>query len=141
MPFNLVNCLSDSFNSSNADIGTVITKFLDDEDISNPNSVKVSISNTNKALYFSRSVIPDNFTNNFQNYFRHIGIYAYKKSTLDRLVILPPSNLELLEKLEQLRFLENSFTIQTLNYSGNIPAGIDTQADLNNAINQIKNDN
>ena len=141
MPFNLVNCLAESFNSSNADIGTVITKFLDDEDISNPNSVKVSISNTNKALYFSRSVIPDNFTNNFQNYFRHIGIYAYKKSTLDRLVILPPSNLELLEKLEQLRFLENSFTIQTLNYSGNIPAGIDTQADLNNAINQIKNDN
>ena len=137
VPLNLVNCLAESFNSSNADIGTVITKFLDDEDISNPNSVKVSISNTNKALYFSRSVIPDNFTNNFQNYFRHIGIYAYKKSTLDTIVILPPSNLELLEQLEQLRFLENSFTIQTPNYSGNIPARIDTQADFNNAINQI----
>ncbi len=141
VPINLVDSLAESFNSSNCDIGTVITKFLDDEDILNPNSVKVSISNTNKALYFSRSVIPNNFTNNLQNYHRHIGIYAYRKSTLDRLVVLPPSNLELLEKLEQLRFIENSFTIKTLNYSGNIPPGIDTQADLSNAINHINNDN
>ena len=141
VPINLVDSLAESFNSSNCDIGTVITKFLDDEDILNPNSVKVSISNANKALYFSRSVIPNNFTNNSQNYYRHIGIYAFRKSILDRLVALPPSNLELLEKLEQLRFIENSFTIKTLNYSGNIPPGIDTQADLSNAINHINNDN
>jgi 3-deoxy-manno-octulosonate cytidylyltransferase (CMP-KDO synthetase) len=130
-----------SFNSSIYDIGTVITKFNDIEDIKNPNSVKVSISNSNKALYFSRSVIPNNFVNGTTDYFRHIGLYAYNKSTLDRLINLAPTSLELSEKLEQLRFIENGFTIDTLIHEGQIPSGIDTAEDLKLAIDFVNNDN
>ena len=108
-------------------------------DRSNPNTVKVALSNTNKALYFSRSEIPNNFTLNNQDFYRHIGIYAYKKATLDRLINLPMSALEEAEKLEQLRFIENGFTIQASIYNAEIPSGIDTPEDLQSAINFIKN--
>ena len=141
IPINLVNKLAMSFNSSIYDIGTVITKFNDIEDIKNPNSVKESISNSNKALYFSRSVIPNNFVNGTTDYFRHIGLYAYNKSTLDRLINLAPTSLELSEKLEQLRFIENGFTIDTLIHEGQIPSGIDTAEDLELAIDFVNNDN
>ncbi len=139
VPIDLINNLSNVFNNSSCDVGTVVSKFSDADEVDNPNSVKVALSNSNKALYFSRSVIPDNFTKTDQIFYRHIGIYAYKKSTLDRLVSLPPSSLELLEKLEQLRFIENGFTIEALIYNSLIPSGIDTQEDLQSAVDFINN--
>ena len=141
VPIDLINRLSDIFNNSSCDVGTVVTKFTDTEELDNPNSVKVALSNSNKALYFSRSVIPNNFTKTDQIFYRHIGIYAYKKLTLDRLVSLPPSSLELAEKLEQLRFIENGFTMEALTYNSLIPAGIDTHEDLQTAIDFINNAN
>ena len=141
IPIDLINNLSNDFINSNCDVGTVITEFNNNEDIDNPNAVKAVISSSNQALYFSRSRVPNNFTNTDQIFYRHIGIYAYKKSTLDRLVNLPTSNLELAEKLEQLRFLENGFTINTSIYNSNIPLGIDTPDDLKEAIDFINNAN
>ena len=138
VPIELINGLSETFSNSDCDVGTVVTQCNKDE-LSNPNTVKVALSNTNKALYFSRSEIPNNFTLNNQDFYRHIGIYAYKKATLDRLINLPMSALEEAEKLEQLRFIENGFTIQASIYNAEIPSGIDTPEDLQSAINFIKN--
>ena len=138
VPIELINSLSSTFINSNCDVGTVVTQCNKDE-LSNSNTVKVALSNTNKALYFSRSEIPNNFTLNNQDFYRHIGIYAYKKATLDRLTNLPMSALEEAEKLEQLRFIENGFTIQASIYNAEIPSGIDTPEDLQSAINFIKN--
>ena len=138
VPIELINDLADTFSNSDCDVATVVTR-CDEDDLSNPNTVKAALSNKNKALYFSRSVIPNNFTQKNQNFYRHIGIYAYKKATLDRLINLPISALEEAEKLEQLRFIENGFTIQASIYNAEIPPGVDTLKDLELAINFIKN--
>jgi 3-deoxy-manno-octulosonate cytidylyltransferase (CMP-KDO synthetase) len=138
VPIELINGLAKAFSNSDCDVGTVVTKCYED-DLSNPNTVKVALSHSNKALYFSRSLIPNNFIQKNQDFYRHIGIYAYKKATLDRLINLPTSALEKAEKLEQLRFIENGFTIQASIYDAEIPPGVDTLKDLESAINFIKN--
>ena len=138
VPIELINGLAKAFSNSDCDVGTVVTKCYED-DLSNPNTVKVALSNSNKALYFSRSLIPNNFIQKNQDFYRHIGIYAYKKATLDRLINLPTSALEKAEKLEQLRFIENGFTIQASIYDAEISPGVDTLKDLESAINFIKN--
>ena len=141
IPVDLINSLATDFVNSSCDVGTVINPFSDDEDVQNIHSVKVAISNSHRALYFSRSQIPNDFTRKHPNFYRHIGIYAYQKSTLDRIVNLAPSKLELSEKLEQLRFLENGYSISTTLYDADIPPGIDTPEDLQKAIDFIKYDN
>jgi 3-deoxy-manno-octulosonate cytidylyltransferase (CMP-KDO synthetase) len=89
------------------------------EALQNPNSPKVVLNETGKALYFSRSVVP--YLRGVEPaywlekgvHFKHIGIYAYKRETLEEIAMLPPSPLELTESLEQLRWLEHGYTIQT----------------------------
>ena len=75
------------------------------EDVTNPNAVKVVTDSTGKALYFSRGTIPYDRDSTSPKYFKHLGIYAYRKPALDRFVTLPESSLERAERLEQLRFL------------------------------------
>ena len=89
------------------------------DELENPNVVKVVTGTTGQALYFSRSVIP--FRRDAERrewisgavYFKHIGIYGYEASVLDRIVALPPAPLEQYESLEQLRWLSAGFGIQT----------------------------
>jgi CMP-2-keto-3-deoxyoctulosonic acid synthetase len=102
-------------------------------DITNPNNVKVVSGPNNQALYFSRSPIPYNRDNIPDvTYYKHIGVYAYTKKALLEFIKLPIGKLESIEKLEQLRFLENGYKIKMVvtNYRG---IGIDTPEDLSAA--------
>jgi 3-deoxy-manno-octulosonate cytidylyltransferase (CMP-KDO synthetase) len=99
------------------------------EDIANPNAVKVVTDLDQRALYFSRSTIPYDRDGSHPQYFKHLGIYAYRKALLDRFVHLPESALERAERLEQLRFLENGIPI----YAAESPydsIGVDTEEDF-----------
>lgn len=100
------------------------------EEFANPNAVKVVTALDGRALYFSRATIPfDRDRTGFTGYRKHLGIYAYRKAALERFAALPPSPLETLERLEQLRLLENGIGI----YVAEAPAdtiGVDTEEDL-----------
>ncbi|MBW8870366.1 MAG: 3-deoxy-manno-octulosonate cytidylyltransferase [Acidobacteriales bacterium] len=102
-------------------------------DVHNPNAVKVVTATDGKALYFSRATIPfDRDSSGFSGYRKHLGIYAYRRSALEKFAELPPGWLESLEKLEQLRMLEAGMDI----YVANAPAdtiGVDTEEDLRRA--------
>ncbi len=115
-----------------AQVGTVMTPAAD-VDIKNPNVVKVVTDLTGRALYFSRAVIPFDRDGARPRYFKHLGLYAYRKAALDRFVTLPESSLEKSERLEQLRFLENGIPI----FVGETPhdsVGVDTEEDLQRVI-------
>ncbi|HTF63937.1 MAG TPA: 3-deoxy-manno-octulosonate cytidylyltransferase [Edaphobacter sp.] len=99
------------------------------ENIHNPNAVKVVTASDGRALYFSRSTIPYNRDGNPAQYWKHIGLYAYRKAALQRFPSLPSSTLEHTERLEQLRFLENGVSL----YVEPTPfdtIGVDTEEDL-----------
>lgn len=109
------------------------------EQVFDPNVVKLVEDQQGKALYFSRAPMPwyrDGFADNQQSlpagikYKRHIGIYAYRADLLNRFVQWPVSDLEAIEKLEQLRAMSNGIDIQVAEACETIPAGVDTQADL-----------
>jgi len=85
-------------------------------------------------MYFSRSVIPNEFTSSYDNYLKHLGIYAYQNKTLQELSALKPTSNELQEKLEQLRFLDHGYNIFVEDYACEPPIGIDTPIDLEKAI-------
>ena len=114
------------------DVASLMELITDPEEIANPNNVKVVVNRQNEALYFSRSVIPYQRADVGSPYYKHIGIYAYRKAALQRFTELPPSVLEETEKLEQLRYLENGYKIRLA--LTNIPTiGIDTPDDLEKA--------
>jgi 3-deoxy-manno-octulosonate cytidylyltransferase (CMP-KDO synthetase) len=99
------------------------------EDISNPNAVKVVADINQRALYFSRSTIPFDRDNTQPGYFKHLGIYAYRKPLLEKFVTLPESFLERAERLEQLRFLENGIPIYVAETAYD-SIGVDTEEDF-----------
>jgi 3-deoxy-manno-octulosonate cytidylyltransferase (CMP-KDO synthetase) len=99
------------------------------EDIANPNAVKLVTAEDGKALYFSRATIPFDRDATGGGYRKHLGIYAYRRAALERFATLPPGWLEQVERLEQLRLLENGIDI----YVAPAPAdtiGVDTEEDL-----------
>ncbi len=121
-----------------AQVGTVMTPCAE-VDIANPNAVKVVTDLTGRALYFSRSTIPFDRDGTRPKYFKHLGLYAYRKAALDKFVTLPESSLEKCERLEQLRFLENGISI----YVGETPfdsVGVDTEDDLQRVIRILQKD-
>ena len=89
-----------------AQVGTLMTPAAE-VDIPNPNAVKVVTDLNGRALYFSRATIPFDRDAIRPRYFKHLGLYAYRKPALDRFVQLPESSLEKSERLEQLRFPHN----------------------------------
>jgi 3-deoxy-manno-octulosonate cytidylyltransferase (CMP-KDO synthetase) len=98
-------------------------------DVANPNAVKVVSDISGRALYFSRSTIPFDRDGSQPRYFKHLGIYAYRKWALDRFVALSESSLERAERLEQLRFMECGIPI----YVAETPfdsIGVDTEEDF-----------
>lgn len=103
------------------------------EEIQNPNNVKVITDNNGFALYFSRSVIPFHreLTYNVK-YYKHIGVYAFRKEALIKFSSLEMTPLEISEKLEQLRYLENGMKIKLVE-TDFIGIGIDTPEDLDKA--------
>ena len=99
------------------------------ENITNPNAVKVVTATDGRALYFSRATIPYDRDGVAPQYWKHIGLYAYRKATLERFPTLPPSHLEQTERLEQLRFLENNIPIH-VEPTEHDTIGVDTEEDL-----------
>ena len=99
-------------------------------DVSNPNVVKVVCDAAGRALYFSRSTIPFDREHSGQvRYFKHLGLYAYRKQALELFCSWPESGLERIERLEQLRFLENGVAIHVAETSFET-IGVDTEEDL-----------
>jgi len=100
------------------------------EEFTNPNAVKVVTAIDGRALYFSRATIPfDRDRTGYAGYRKHLGIYAYRKAALERFAALPPGMLERVERLEQLRLLENGIAV----YVADAPRdtiGVDTEEDL-----------
>lgn len=124
-------------SQQNIAVASLMERITNPEDIANPNNVKVVVNKFNEALYFSRSVVPfPRDPNTAVPYYKHIGIYAYRKDALQQFTQLPPSLLEETEKLEQLRYLENGFKIRLA--LTNIPTiGIDTPEDLEKARKRL----
>lgn len=106
-----IDALVALFDQPDVEIATLVKPFDNPLDAQNPNKVKVVFSNQHKALYFSRSPIPYPRDSEEITYYKHLGIYAYRYQTLKKLITLPISSLEKVEKLEQLRWLENNFSI------------------------------
>ncbi|MGO8719939.1 MAG: 3-deoxy-manno-octulosonate cytidylyltransferase [Acidobacteriaceae bacterium] len=102
-------------------------------DINNPNVVKVVVDHAGNALYFSRAAIPYDRDGKGRDgripYWKHLGLYAYRKHILDRFPGLPSSQLEAVERLEQLRLLENGIAIHVEPVEHDT-IGVDTEADL-----------
>ncbi|ODS87336.1 MAG: 3-deoxy-D-manno-octulosonate cytidylyltransferase [Chryseobacterium sp. SCN 40-13] len=108
-------------------------KLQNQEDIENPNHVKVITDLNGFALYFSRSVIPYHREKSIDaEYFRHIGVYAFRKEALLKFSRLPMSPLEQLEKIECIRYLENGMKIKMIE-TDFVGVGIDVPEDLEKA--------
>ena len=119
-----------------ADIATLAAKVESPNDLADPNNVKVACDVGGRALYFSRAPIPFNRdapTTLSSACLRHVGIYAYRVSALRKLASLPASRLELIEKLEQLRALENGMEIRVALAVERPLADVNTAADLERA--------
>ena len=118
-------------------MATLCTPFKRVVDFNNPNQVKVVMSRTGRALYFSRSPMPfsrdlgltvDDAWVAANPCFKHLGLYAYQADFLEKFVALPPGRLELIEKLEQLRALENGYPIG-IAVTDDPTIGVDTAED------------
>lgn len=106
----------------------------DEEEINNPNVVKVITDKNSNAIYFSRSKIP--YARNSQNfnYYKHIGLYVYRKKFLLRFAEMESTPLEVQESLEQLRVIENGYKIKVIE-TGYDSIGVDTEEDLEKVRN------
>ena len=125
------------FDRPEVQVSTLAVRCPRDE-IDNPNAVKVVTALDGRALYFSRATIPHNRDREGAGgYRKHLGIYAYRKTALEQFAELPPGWLERVERLEQLRLLENGIDI----YVANAPRdtiGVDTEEDLARAEAMLK---
>jgi 3-deoxy-manno-octulosonate cytidylyltransferase (CMP-KDO synthetase) len=129
MPVDLINTLVDDYTNNECDVITASHPIESNQDIVNPNCVKV-LSESSYATDFMR--IPSNEPLELLS--RHIGIYGYSFETLKKLVALEPSEREINLKLEQLRFLDNKYSIYVSQYRKIIQSGIDTSDDVDAAV-------
>ena len=147
-----ITALMDCFADADTEIATLVHPFTPQntwDDLANPNYVKVVVAaeqNTSflgKAVYFSRSVVPylrgveqSEWLHKGQ-FYRHIGMYAYRADVLQRITQLRQTPLELAESLEQLRWLEHGLTIKVAECH-TVSIGIDTPQDLEKAIEYLQ---
>lgn len=140
-PFIEVECIQDLvqlLKQSRIKIGTLCKRIDDGDSIFDFNTVKLVKDQNGKVLYFSRQAIPGHRDLPFRkwkdktDYYQHLGLYGFKRETLLEIVNLPPGNLELAEKLEQLRWLQNGYEIFCTEVQSK-SFGIDTQENLEKA--------
>ncbi len=139
----LIETLVNSFSNSDISMSSAMSKINTVKDLQNTNVVKVVTDLHNNALFFSRSLIP--FPRDVKEistakevlekclFYRHIGIYGYRKDFLLKFVNMEQSYLEKVEKLEQLRALENGFKIKMIEANSSL-IGIDTREDYEEAL-------
>ncbi|MCD6378687.1 MAG: 3-deoxy-manno-octulosonate cytidylyltransferase [Planctomycetes bacterium] len=133
---NHIDLLVSLLINSDAPMATLAAP-IDEESANSPDNVKVVLSQSGYALYFSRAKIPFDRDDKGAQYLLHVGIYAYRKRFLDRFTALEPTPLEQAEKLEQLRALENGFRIAVRVVDSACP-GIDTMEDYENFIRRMR---
>jgi len=134
----MISELIDAFEYDNVDMATLCKEITETADINDPNIVKVIRDKNDNALYFSRHPIPFNRDErNGVKYYKHIGIYGYKKDFLKTYIQTPKTLLELAENLEQLRVLESGYKIRVKEtiYDS---IGVDTPEDILKIEKEIK---
>ncbi len=137
-PFVLKEDLSKIINTFKNDIEnkinviSLMTKLISIEEINNPNNVKVVVDKNNNSLMFSRAIIPYKRVENNVNYFKHIGIYAFRNSFLNKFKKFKQTNLELTEMIEALRIIEHGYNIHMIEIDHE-QISIDTIDDFNKA--------
>jgi len=138
-----IRLLMDCFDDPEVMIATLIRKVEKGEELSGPNQPKVVTDVNGYAIYFSRSVIPylrgaeSERWSSMHTYYKHLGIYAFRRSVLDEVTRLPQSGLEIAEALEQNRWIENGYRIKTAITPWE-SIGIDTPDDLERANYLLK---
>jgi 3-deoxy-manno-octulosonate cytidylyltransferase (CMP-KDO synthetase) len=139
-----INLLVDMISRDDTQLASLVKKLDDEKDLFGSTKVKVVLDKDGNAMYFSRSPIP--FMRNVDRakwlqkgtFYQHIGVYAYKADTLRQIARMQPTALEMVESLEQLRWLENGLSIRmAIVETDNI--AIDTTADLAKAIEFAQN--
>ena len=141
-PFVLKEDLSKIINTFKNDIEnkinviSLMTKLISVEEINNPNNVKVVVDKNNNSLMFSRSIIPYKRVENNFNYFKHIGIYAFRNSFLNKFKKFKQTNLELTEMIEALRIIEHGYNIHMIEIDHE-QISIDTIDDFNKAKSML----
>ena len=136
-----IDLVTSSFDDLKVQIATLVKKIKSRQELFNPNVNKVVLNQNKEAMYFSRNPIP--YIQNHakedwlfsHNYFKHIGIYAYRTIILSEIIKLSVSSLEKAESLEQLRWLENGYKIKVLETEHESIA-VDTPEDLSNFLNK-----
>ncbi|MCJ8342259.1 MAG: 3-deoxy-manno-octulosonate cytidylyltransferase [Cetobacterium sp.] len=137
----MINSLIEAFEKEpELLMGTLKHKLTNWEEINNPNTVKVITDKNDYGIYFSRSPIPYPRHENMNLYYKHIGIYGYKREFVLEYVKMDSTPLENSESLEQLRVLENGYKIKVLETDKKI-IGVDTEEELNKVRNYIKINN
>jgi len=138
-----ISLLAELFNDPLTQISTLAKQISNTEDIFDSNKPKVVMDNSGFALIFSRSPVPfirglakESWPGDY-SFYKHIGIYGYRSNVLREITLLPPSEIELAESLEQLRWLSNGYKIKTARTSHE-SIGIDTPEDLEKAIELYK---
>ena len=141
-PFVLKEDLSKIINTFKNDIEnkinviSLMTKLISIEEINNPNNVKVVVDKNNNSLMFSRAIIPYKRVENNVNYFKHIGIYAFRNSFLNKFKKFKQTNLELTEMIEALRIIEHGYNIHMIEIDHE-QISIDTIDDFNKAKSML----
>jgi len=130
----LIDLVAKNVTESESSYVTACSEFGSYKEFINPNNVKVVLDNYEHAIYFSRSPIPyssstDLSQNNYA--YHHLGIYAYRLNTLKKFCSFSISDLERIERLEQLRALSNNLKLKVMLYDGDLIKGVDTLEDLN----------
>ena len=139
--FRQLDQLIQVFEKECIQVATLATKKITSKELENPNRIKIVVDKNNSALYFSRSAIPNQV--NYKGdglstypFLRHIGLYAYRRETLFLLANLPACHLEIIESLEQLRWLYNGFSIYVSETTIETP-NIDTIEDVENVLRSL----
>lgn len=111
----MIRDLISAFNDPSVYMATLKKEITEQKDIDNPNIAKLITNVNNNAIYFSRSTIPYNRDGiKDVKYYKHIGVYGYTKDFLEKFVSLPQSSFEKAEQLEQLRAIENGYSIRVI---------------------------
>jgi len=142
MPATLIDQCAALLDDSAADIATLASPLLSQDDFENPNIVKAIVDDNGYAIYFSRAAIPyarvpERLLSARDAALHHHGIYAYRCGVLRQLVAAEPSQLEIAEQLEQLRALSLGMTIRVATPTVRPGAGVDTEEDLAQAAQDL----
>jgi len=130
-----------AFDDNDVSIATLGIKGATEDDRQNPNRIKIVLNDKSDAIYFSRSPIPNTANGNVETirdfpFYRHIGLYAYRLNTLEELTTLPPTPLEKVESLEQLRWVYYGYKIRVVETTIETP-NIDVPEDVEKVLSYL----